>query len=160
MKRAGRAVCHLYDLVLAPTQLRATQFTVLRTIAEAGEIAHCDLARQLSASRETFSRRLASASRNGWVSMRLGPGQRRVYKLTDEGLRVLRQATPYWERAQNRLRRELGDGDWENLAAFAERLTQAAARGEQAPVKNHRPRSLASEPASAPMADSGVADCP
>lgn len=72
LRRADRAVSHLYDLVLAPTRLKATQYTILRSIAEAGEIAHCDLARQALGSEETFSRRLAAARRNEWVQMRFG----------------------------------------------------------------------------------------
>ena len=70
LRRASRAVGHLYDLVDTPTRLKVTQLTMLRSIADAGEIAHCDLARQAIGSEETFSRRLASARKQGWVSMR------------------------------------------------------------------------------------------
>lgn len=143
IRRASRSICHLYDLVLSPTRLRATQFSILQAIAEAGEIAHCDLARQSAASEETFSRRLASARKYGWVSVRTGERQMRLYRLTDHGQRVLEEATPAWERAQERLRRELDHLDWQSLPAFAERLTQAALRAEKAPVKNGRPPSLA-----------------
>ena len=143
VRRASRAVCHLYDLVLAPLQLKATQFSMLQAIAGAGEIAHCDLARQSAASEETFSRRLASARKNGWVSMRIGNQQRRLYQLTEEGLAVYRAALPHWERAQERMRRELGDIEWQKLIGFADRLTQAAIRAESAPVRNARPRSAA-----------------
>lgn len=136
LRRASRAVCHLYDLVLAPTRLKATQFTVLNVIAEAGEIAHCDLARHMAASEETFSRRLASARKAGWVRMKVGERRRRVYTLTERGAQVLEQARPYWERAQDRLRRELGEADWNLLGAYTERLTQAARRAELAPVRN------------------------
>ena len=139
IRRTSRAVCRLYDLVLTPSGLKTTQFTILQSIADAGEIAHCDLARFLSASEETFSRRLASARKNGWVAVRVGERQRRLYRLTDEGLAVLRQATPYWERAQDRLRRELGDSDWQMLTALAERLIHAAVRAEGAPLRNSRP---------------------
>lgn len=144
LRRASRAVCHLYDLVLAPTELKGTQFTILQAIDHAGEIAHCDLARLFAASEETFSRRLASARRSGWVCMKVGQRSRRMYCLTENGRRVLEHATPYWERAQDRLRRELGDADWAYLSAFSERLTQAAIRAELAPSKNSRPLSLAS----------------
>lgn len=48
LRRANRTVCHLYDQVLAPTGLKATQFMILQVIAETGEIAQCDLARAAS----------------------------------------------------------------------------------------------------------------
>ncbi|HLJ79469.1 MAG TPA: MarR family winged helix-turn-helix transcriptional regulator [Acidobacteriaceae bacterium] len=139
LRRASRAVGHLYDLVLAPTQLKVTQFTMLRSIAVAGEIAHCDLARQSVGSEETFSRRLAGARRSGWVSMRIGERQRRVYRLTDKGEQVLREAMPYWQRAQDRMRRELGDEDWKMLLMLAGRVADAALRAETAPRKNTWP---------------------
>lgn len=144
MRRASRAVCHLYDLVLAPTQLKVTQFTMLRHIADAGEIAHCDLARKSVGSEETFSRRLASARKSGWVAMRIGDRQRRVYRLTEKGAQVLREATPYWERAQDRMRRELGDADWDALLSLSRRVADAAIRAEAAPRRNSAP--LAASP--------------
>lgn len=143
LRRASRAVCHLYDLVLAPTRLKATQFTVLSVIAEAGEIAHCDLARHFAASEETFSRRLASARKAGWVRMKLGERRRRVYALTERGVQTLEGAIPYWERAQERLRRELGEVDWSVLGDSMERLTRAARRAEVAPVRNGRSKTVA-----------------
>ena len=130
VRRASRAICHLYDLVLGPTQLKATQFTILRTIDESGEIAHCDLATDIAASVETLSRRLANARKCGWVRMQVGKNGRRLYRLTPKGKRVLDEALPYWERAQLRLRRTLGETDWQMLASFTERLTSAAIRAE------------------------------
>jgi len=94
IRRASRAICHLYDLVLGPTQLKATQFNILRTIDESGEIAHCDLATDIAASVETLSRRLANARKCGWVRMQVGKNGRRLYSLTPKGKRVLDEALP------------------------------------------------------------------
>lgn len=143
LRRASRAVCHLYDLVLAPTGLKATQYIILKAIADAGEIAHCDLARFFAASEETLSRRLASARQLGWVRMKLGERSRRVYRLSETGHKILETALPYWERADDRLRRELGESDWSLLSDYAERATQAAIRAEKAPSKNGRPHPVA-----------------
>ncbi|HEX4066914.1 MAG TPA: MarR family winged helix-turn-helix transcriptional regulator [Acidobacteriaceae bacterium] len=139
LRRASRAICHLYDLVLAPTGIKATQFIILNVILQAGAIAHCDLARLFAASEETFSRRLASARRAGWVKMTVDARRRRVYSLTEEGRQVVEEAMPYWERAQDRMRRELGELDWSVLGGFAERVTRAAIRAEAAPSRNRWP---------------------
>lgn len=139
LRRASRAVCHLYDLVLAPLGLKATQFIILNMIFESGEIAHCELARLLAASEETLSRRLAAARKAGWVQMRVDARRRCVYELTAEGLRIRNSAFPYWDRAQQRMRRELGEKDWAFLGEYAERLTQAALRAEAAPARNGAP---------------------
>lgn len=143
LRRANRAVSHLYDLVLAPTKLKATQYIILQAIGHAGEIAHCDLARHFAASEETFSRRLASARAAGWVRMKMGKRYRRVYCLTEQGRNLVELATPYWERAQERMRRELGEIEWAMLSDFAERVTQSAIRAEQTPLRNGRPHSAA-----------------
>jgi DNA-binding MarR family transcriptional regulator len=139
LRRANRAVSHLYDLVLAPTRLKSTQYIILQAISHTGEIAHCDLARLFAASEENFSRRLASARAAGWVQMKVGARYRRVYCLTEKGRKVLEIATPYWERAQERMRRELGEVEWAMLSDFAERVTQSAIRAELAPRRNSRP---------------------
>ena len=143
LRRANRAVCHLYDLVLAPTGLKATQYIILETIDMMGEIAHCDLARHFAASEETFSRRLASARKSGWVCMKLGERHRRIYCLTERGRKLLELARPYWERAEDRLRRELGEDDWSILSDYAARVTTAAIRAEYAPTRNCRPQTAA-----------------
>ncbi len=143
LRRASRAVCHLYDLVLSPAKLKSSQWMILQTIGESGEIAHCDLAREFAASIETLSRRLASARKAGLVRVRSGDRQRRIYSLTTKGRRALETATPHWENAQMRLRRTLGESDWNLLAGFSERLTQAAIQAEEIQVANHgvrRPR--------------------
>jgi DNA-binding MarR family transcriptional regulator len=141
LRRASRAICHLYDVVLSPTGLKVTQFVILDAIYQAGEIAHCDLARQLVASEETLSRRLASARAAGWLNMSMGSRSRRLYSMSDAGRALLESAMPYWERAQERIGRELGETDWQNLGAFAERVTSAALRAETAPMRNHRDNS-------------------
>lgn len=158
LRRSNRAVCHLYDLVLAPTGLKVTQFTLLYAIGKAHEIAHCDLATYFAASEETFSRRLASARESGWVSVKTGDRNRRIYGLTESGRELLRMAIPYWERAQQRLRSELGDMDWSQLTELAERITQAALRAETARSKNDCRPSLAALPPSALAAMSGGID--
>lgn len=136
VRRASRAISHLYDQVLVPTQLKSTQFMILRAIDEFGEVAHCDLARELGASIETLSRRLASARRSGLLQVHAGDKNRRIYSLTPKGKLVLEDASLYWENAQRRLQHTLGERDWKLLADFSDRLTIAAARAESLALVN------------------------
>jgi DNA-binding MarR family transcriptional regulator len=136
LRRSSRAICHLYDLVLAPTGLKLTQFILLYAIGQAGDIAHCELANRFAASEETFSRRLASARKSGWICVKTGERNRRVYCLSERGRALLKMATPFWERAQQRMRSELGDMAWKRLSEFADRITRAALRAEIARSKN------------------------
>ena len=135
-RRASRAVCHLYDLVLSPTGLKATQFVILQRVAEAGEIAHSQLAKDLGASVETLSRRLASARKKGLVKMLEGKDHRRLYSLTPKGMAILERAVPYWAAAQFRLQRSMGEQDWQQIMAMMRRLTIAATRAESIRITN------------------------
>lgn len=142
IRRASRSVAHLYDLVLAPTGIKSSQFIMLHAIAEAGQIAHCDLATKLAASEETLSRRLAAARKAHWVEMQVDKRRRHVYRLTEDGAAILAAAMPYWERAQERMRREMGDRNWGGLMEMAENIVQAAIRAEHAPARNTAPALL------------------
>lgn len=149
LRRASRAVSRLYDLMLAPQSIKATQFLLLMAIAEAASIAHCDLARLFGASEETFSRRLATARRCGWVEMTIEARSRRIYSLTADGFRLLEAAMPGWERAQERLRLQLGEANWIALIELADRVTRAAARAEHVPRRNAPPQVRSNEPLAA-----------
>src|SRR5215469_15295927 len=124
LRRASRAVTNLYDLVLAPSGLRLTQFLVLKSLHERSQIAQCDFARDQDIAVETLSRRLGE--RHG----------ERIYSLTLEGHQAFRKALPYWERAQERLRNVLGNSDTRALLDICERVRLAAHNAESARTKN------------------------
>lgn len=109
---------------------------ILECIAEYGEVAHCDLAADLAVSVETLSRRLASARQAGLVQAHSGERNRRLYKLTPKGKRVLEEARPYWLKAQLRLRSTLGESDWRLLFDFTRRVADAAIRAESLHLPN------------------------
>lgn len=138
LRRASRAVTHLYDLVLSPTGLKSTQFIMLQAIAERGEIAQWRLAEEFGIAVETLSRRLATLRKSGLISQRIGvtrPGER-LYRLTYAGRQQLDEALPYWQRAQERLGMTLGDVDWSSTMRMAERLCEAAKVAESARTPN------------------------
>jgi DNA-binding MarR family transcriptional regulator len=137
LRRANRAVTQLYDLVLAPVGIKATQFTALKTIYEADEIAQCDYAREHGISIETLSRRLGSLRRKGLIEMhRGGRHSERLYRITDSGRELLLRAMPFWERAQYRLRAKLGENRWGELFQLCESLSRAAKEAEQFRARN------------------------
>jgi len=137
-RRANRAVTHLYDLVLAPVGIKATQFMALKSICEAGEIAQCNYAREYGVSTDTLSRRLGSLRRKGLVEMRRGGHHsERLYRITDSGRELLIEAMPYWERAQYRLRTKLGEKHWQVLFQVCESASRAAKEAEQFRARNN-----------------------
>ena len=131
-RRASRAVTQLYDLVLAPTGLKATQFIVLQAIAEHDEVAQWQLAQDLALAVETLSRRLAVLRSAGLVIQRIGHSRKgeRLYRLTPAGWARVQQATPYWAAAEQRLRAVLGS-QWDTVLESALQLPAAARRAER-----------------------------
>lgn len=127
LRAANRAVTQLYDLVLAPTELKATQFIALQTIRECGEIAQCQFARDHAIAVETLSRRFSALRRKGYIQVRRGNRHgERIYSLTEKGREALESAMPYWERAEDRLRRALRQDNWEGMLHMLDRIRTAA----------------------------------
>jgi DNA-binding MarR family transcriptional regulator len=139
-RRAARSVTQLYDLVLSPSGMKATQFVLLRAISNSGEIAQWQLSKDLSIAVETLTRRLATMRRLGWVELHAGSDRREhLYRATDLGQQRLEQAIPYWQRAQERLREQLGEDGWKEMQACLDRLARAAERSLSARMKNVAP---------------------
>lgn len=137
LRSAARAATQLYDLVLQPTGLKATQFVVLQTIERAGELPQCDFARQHAVAVETLSRRLAVLRRKGWLSVRIGQNHgERIYRLTPEGKLALARAIPYWDRAQERLRQTLGDSEIQVLLQLCQNTVAATQQAEKLRTRN------------------------
>jgi DNA-binding MarR family transcriptional regulator len=131
-RRAARAVTQLYDLVLFPTGLKASQVAILQAISEHGEIAQCELAREYAIAVETLSRRLAKLRAAGWLQVRISPKKKEhLYSLTHEGARVLSEAIPHWSRAQNRLAEVLrNESNLREAISALDLLTRAASEAQ------------------------------
>ncbi len=140
LRRATRVVSQFYDLLLAPSGLRITQFIVLKAMHEVGEVAQCDFARDHGIAVETLSRRFGALRRRGLVEMHRGPHHgERIYRLTPSGEVVFANALPYWERAQQRLSLALGEDDWRALLQICDRVCLATHQAEQFRTKNQVP---------------------
>ena len=126
LRRASRALTQLYEGALRPTGLRATQFTVLQTLSLAGEVTQGELGQILAMDSTTLTRTLAIMSRHGWIAKRRGEDRREWrMRLSKSGEAQFKQALPHWERAQTRLRRQLGDELSDNLMKLTQKITNA-----------------------------------
>jgi len=129
LRRAARAVTQLYNTSLRETGLEVTQFTFLQFLALAGETTQAGMAAALAIDSTTLSRSIRPLEKNGWILGRPGLDRRqRFLWLTAAGRRVLELATPDWRRAQEELRRALGDPGWNLLQLSADLAAAAASR--------------------------------
>ena len=126
LRRASRAVTQLYEDALRPTGLRGTQFTVLQTLSLAGEVTQGQLGQILAIDSTTLTRTLNIMSRHGWIAKRRGKDRREWrMRLSKAGETQFKQALPHWQKAQTRLRIQLGDDLSNNLMKLTQNVTTA-----------------------------------
>jgi DNA-binding MarR family transcriptional regulator len=126
VRMAARAITRAYDDALRPVGLRATQLAVLVAIANEGTMSITALAKSMAMDRTTLTRNSRPLEKAGLIA--IGPeGWRRsrMLEITKQGQIRLREALPYWERAQETLRRKLGDKNWANVHNDLDQLIRA-----------------------------------
>jgi DNA-binding MarR family transcriptional regulator len=130
LRRAARAVTALYDDELRPGGLRSTQYVLLQVLAEAGKMTQGEIGRLLAIDSTTLTRSLALMVRRGLLESQRGSDRReRIWVLTAAGRRELQRLERYWKRAEARLKKALGQSDWDRLQAILARVVRAV--GEQ-----------------------------
>jgi DNA-binding MarR family transcriptional regulator len=129
LRRLSRIVTRIYDEQLRRAGLEITQFGLLTALAEAGEVNQKRLSSGFAMDSTTLTRTLGLLRKQGWVRARRGKDRReRLFSLTGAGKRRLEIAQPHWERAERRLRKELGDAGWKNMKEMIFRMTEAGMR--------------------------------
>jgi DNA-binding MarR family transcriptional regulator len=126
LRRASRALTQHYEDALRPTGLRATQFTVLQALTIAGEVTQGKLGQILAMDSTTLTRTLTIMGRRGWIAKQRGEDRREWrMRLSNAGETQFKQALPYWERAQTRVRQQLGVKIADDLMKLTQKITNA-----------------------------------
>lgn len=102
MRKAMRRMSSFYDAQLAPSGLRATQFAILATLNELGEVSINRMAEQMALDRTTAGKNLRPLEKAGLIKVApsASDGRMRVITLTREGYNALKKAVPLWRAAQ------------------------------------------------------------
>ena len=110
LRKASRRVSQLYDAILAPSGLRATQRAILNHIARSGTPSVGALAADLVLDRGALAHNLKPLERDGYVRQDVDPRDRRnrIISLTEEGRAKLRQSERLWARAQKKFDKAYG----------------------------------------------------
>jgi DNA-binding MarR family transcriptional regulator len=127
LRRVTRVVTRIYDQELSKAGLEITQFSLLTALAATGEANQKQLSAGFAMDSTTLTRTLGPLRRQGWIRVRRGKDRReRLFRLTQAGKRRMAEAQPYWDRAEQRLQRELGDVGWKSMKQTISRITEAA----------------------------------
>jgi DNA-binding MarR family transcriptional regulator len=127
LRRLARVVSRIYDQELRKAGLEITQFGLLTALAATGEANQKRLSAGLGMDSTTLTRTLGLVRKQGWVRVRRGQDRReRLFRLTRAGEGQLAAAQPHWERAEHKLRQQLGAAGWKSMRETVSRITEAA----------------------------------
>lgn len=116
LRRASRAVTQHYEASFRGTGLRATQFTLLATLAQTGPQTLSDLAALLGLERTTLTRNLGPLERKGLVTNLAVDDQRvRRIAVTKKGEATALSALDAWKQAQSTVDEVLRDTGVQDL---------------------------------------------
>ncbi len=127
LRRATRVVTRIYDQELAKAGIEVTQFGLLTALALTGESNQKRLSAGFAMDSTTLTRTLRLMLKQGWIRDRRGRDKREhLFSLTHPGRRKLATAQRFWEAAQQRLRKELGETGWKDMKQVISQITEAA----------------------------------
>lgn len=110
LRQAARHVTQLYDRFLAPSGLRATQFSILAKLRRAGPMSINALSSDMVMDRTTLGRNVLPLERDGLIAIMTGKPDRRSKELhlTAAGAARLRAASKAWTEAQSQFENSFG----------------------------------------------------
>ena len=101
---------------MAPSGVKATQFTMLGAVSMMGPASVTRLAAHLGLDRTTLTRNLRVLADQGLLEISAGDDRReRVVALSADGIAALERATPVWREAQDRLIAKFGEERWRRM---------------------------------------------
>jgi DNA-binding MarR family transcriptional regulator len=110
VRQAARHITQFYDQYLAPSGLRATQFSILTKLKRLAPMTINALATELVMDRTTLGRNILPLQRDGLIAVVKGSTDRRSKELriTEAGAECLRTAVEGWAEAQTQFEAVFG----------------------------------------------------
>lgn len=115
-RKVTRVMTQLYDRALEPVGIRATQYTLL--VSMAGHSAHTltEMAHSLLMDRTTLTRNLRPLEKMGLIEISGARDKRsKAYLLTEKGKQIIRETVPLWEKVQTKVETALGQERYSRL---------------------------------------------
>ncbi|PJI97566.1 MarR family transcriptional regulator [Acidovorax sp. 69] len=109
LRQLMRRVAHHYDVEMAQSGLKTTQYSLLSHVLKLGPIRPGDLAVVMKMDASTLTRNLRPLIDAGWVTLEAGADARsRLVHITDTGRDKRAEAKRHWKAAQLALNETLG----------------------------------------------------
>ncbi|MFK4726150.1 DNA-binding MarR family transcriptional regulator [Bradyrhizobium niftali] len=126
VRRAARRLSRYYDLALAPTGLKSTQYSLLSYLVTSGPMTMARLAKLMSMDRATTGHNLRPLVRDGLVEISVGENDRRerIVTVTKQGHKTHARALAAWRRAQTAFEDAMGEQEAANLRELMNRIVE------------------------------------
>jgi DNA-binding MarR family transcriptional regulator len=117
LRGTARAVTQMYDETLKPSDLKATQFSVLAAVAVEGPASMTAISKALVMDRTTLTRNLKPLMERGLVKEGVGAKDRRQRQIviTRAGNAALSKALPLWKKAHSQIVDGIGHARWQGM---------------------------------------------
>ena len=127
LRQAARQVTQFYDRFLAPSGVRATQYSILAKLRRAGPMTINALAADMVMDRTTLGRNILPLQRDGLIAVGRSTTDRRSkdLRLTRAGATRFAAASAAWTRAQAAFERAFGAERARDLRHLMHDVTQA-----------------------------------
>lgn len=124
VRMLSRVVTSIYDEALRPLDLKVSQVSILIAVAKMDVARPAVVCDRLQLDVSTLSRSVERMKARGWLEAVSDEDRRaQPFQLTAKGKRLLKQAIPKWQVAQEKAKRILGD---DGVAALNEAISRAA----------------------------------
>ena len=133
LRQAARHVTQIYDRSLAPSGLRATQYSILARLQRRGGMTINALAAELGMDRTTLGRNILPLQRDGLVAVGPGKSDRRSkeLRLTGAGTARFHAGRKGWEKAQAQFESAFGIARATELRALLEHVVASEAQADR-----------------------------
>lgn len=126
LRKATRAITQFYDHCLEPAGIRATQFTLLVSLASVSAHTLTEMANALVMDRTTLTRNLKPLEKLGLIESSAPRDKRsKAYGLTEMGRETLLRGVPLWQAAQQKVGTTVGQSRMDNLLKELDQLTRS-----------------------------------
>lgn len=124
-----RAVTRIYNLALRPHGLTISQMNILVAVSCFKEAKQQQVCHALHLEKSTLSRDAERMRAQGWLDTLPGEdGRTSLLRLTTAGKRLLHQATPAWQQAQQQATALLGERDIAAVHRAAKTVRESRAK--------------------------------
>ena len=128
LRMLNRVITNIYDNALRPLDLRVSQMNILVAAAKMGTARPIQVCEHLHLDVSTLSRNVERMKARGWLEVVPDEdGRSQPFRLTPQGRKLLEKAVPAWSKAQQQVKKVLGDGVVEQLNQAMKRVREGAA---------------------------------